>query len=70
MSMRALNLDALDPSHLTIVLRDPVIVTTRAVPMPTITELINDIAAEKTPNLSHLIQIVYLILDDLTDLSV
>jgi Mg2+ and Co2+ transporter CorA len=66
----ALNLDALDPSYLTIVLRDPVLVTIRAGPMPAITELINDIAAEKTPNLSHLIQIVYLILDDLTDLSV
>jgi Mg2+ and Co2+ transporter CorA len=38
--------------------------------MPAITDLINDIEAEKTPNLSHMIQIVYLILDDLTDLSV
>jgi Mg2+ and Co2+ transporter CorA len=38
--------------------------------MPAIKELINDIAAEKMPSLSHLIQIVYLILDDLTDLSV
>ena len=66
----ALNLDALDPSYLTIVLRDRVLVTIRTGPMPAITELINDIEAEKTPNLNHLIQIVYLILDDLTDLSV
>jgi Mg2+ and Co2+ transporter CorA len=33
-------------------------------------DLINEIAAEKTPNLGHLIQIVYLILDDFTDSSV
>jgi Mg2+ and Co2+ transporter CorA len=66
----ALNLDALDPSYLTIVLRDRVLVTIRTGPMPAITELINDIEVEKTPNLNYLIQIVYLILDDLTDLSV
>jgi Mg2+ and Co2+ transporter CorA len=66
----ALNLDALDPSYLTIILQSPVLVTIRTGPMPAITELINDIAAEKMPSLSHLIQIVYLILDELTDLSV
>ena len=38
--------------------------------MPAIKELITDLAAEKIPSLSHLVQIVYLILDDLTDLSV
>ena len=66
----ALNLDALDPSYLTIVLQGPVLVTIRSCPMPAIKELVNDIAAEKIPSLSHLIQIVYLILDELTDLSV
>lgn len=66
----ALNLDALDPSYLTIILQGQVLVTIRAGPMPAIKELVNDIAAEKMPSLSHLIQIVYLILDELTDLSV
>ncbi len=66
----ALNLDSLDPSYLTIVLQSPVLVTIRSGPMPVIDELVKEIAAEKIPILSHLIQIVYLILDDLTDMSV
>ncbi len=66
----AQSLETLDPSYLTIVLQSPVLVTIRTGPMPAIEELIADIAAEKMPSLSHLIQIVYLILDDLTDLSV
>jgi Mg2+ and Co2+ transporter CorA len=66
----ALKADALDPSYLTIVLQSPVLVTIRTGPIPAIDELVNEIAAEKMPSLSHLIQIVYLILDDLTDLSV
>ena len=44
--------------------------TIRTGPMPALEDLINEIAAEKTPNLGHLIQIVYLILDDFTDSSV
>jgi hypothetical protein len=47
-----------------------VLVTIRTGPMPAIDELINDITAQKTSSLIHLIQLVYLILDDLTDLSV
>jgi magnesium transporter len=66
----ALDLNALDPSYLTIILQDPVLVTIRAGPMPAMKELVGDIAAETTPSLGHLIQLVYLILDDLTDLSV
>jgi len=66
----ALNLDSLDPTFLTIVLRGPVLITIRSCPMPAIEELLSDIAAEKIPSVSHLIQIVYLILDELTDLSV
>jgi Mg2+ and Co2+ transporter CorA len=66
----ALNLDSLDPTFLTIVLRSPVLVTIRSCPMPAIKELLSDIAAEKIPSISHLVQIVYLILDELTDLSV
>jgi Mg2+ and Co2+ transporter CorA len=66
----ALSLDALDPSYLTIVLQSPVLVTIRTGKMSAIEELINDITAEKMPSLIHLVQIIYLILDDLTDLSV
>ena len=66
----ALNLDAQDPSYLTIILQDSVLVTIRTGPIPAIKELVNEIAAEKKPSLNNLIQIVYLILDELTDLSV
>ena len=66
----ALNLDSLDPTFLTILLRGPVLITIRSCPMPAIKELLRNIAAEKIPSISHLIQIVYLILDELTDLSV
>ena len=66
----ALNLDSLDPTFLTIVLRGPVLITIRSCPMLAIKELLSNIAAEKIPSISHLIQIVYLILDELTDLSV
>jgi magnesium/cobalt transport protein CorA len=66
----ALNVDVLDPAYLTIVLQGSVLVTIRSCPIPALTELVTDIAAEKTPSLSHLIQIIYLILDELTDLSV
>jgi Mg2+ and Co2+ transporter CorA len=66
----ALNLDALDSIFLTIVLQSPVLVTIRTGPMRVIDELVKEIEAEKLPIMSHLIQIVYLILDDLTDMSV
>jgi Mg2+ and Co2+ transporter CorA len=52
------------------VLQSPVLVTIRTGPIPALEDLKNEITAEKMPNLSHLIQIVYLILDALTDLSV
>jgi Mg2+ and Co2+ transporter CorA len=65
-----LNLEVSDLSYLTVVLKDQVLVTIRTGPIPAITEFITEIAAEKISNLKHLIQVVYLILDDLTDLSV
>ena len=66
----AINLETTDPSYLTIILKSPVLVTIRAGPIPAIKELIDDLTSEKIPNLSHLVQILYLILDSLTDLSV
>ncbi len=45
-------------------------VTIRHGLMPAINDLIQSLMAEKAPSLSHLVQIVYLILDHLTDLSV
>jgi magnesium transporter len=57
-------------AYLTFVLQSPVLVTIRHGLMPAINDLIQSLVAEKAPTLSHLVQIVYLILDDLTDLSV
>ncbi len=64
------NLDASDLSYLTIILQGSILVTIRAGPIPAIKELVDDIAAEKTPSLSHLVHLIYLILDYLTDLSI
>jgi len=66
----AINLETTDSFYLTIILKSPVLVTIRAGPIPAIKELIDDLTSEKIPNLSHLVQILYLILDSLTDLSV
>jgi zinc transporter len=66
----AFDREAEGPAHLTFVLQSPVLVTIRHGLMPAISDLIQSLVAEKAPSLSHLVQIVYLILDDLTDLSV
>jgi zinc transporter len=65
-----INLDAAELSYLTVILQEKVLVTIRTGPIPAVNDLIVEIAAEKIPNLNHLIQIVYLLLDDLTDLSI
>jgi Mg2+ and Co2+ transporter CorA len=66
----AINLETTDSFYLTIILKSPVLVTIRTGPIPAIKELIDDLTSEKISNLSHLVQILYLILDSLTDLSV
>lgn len=65
-----MSLDALDLSFLTVILQGKVLVTIRTGPVPAVDDLIAEIGAEKIPNLNHLIQIVYLLLDDLSDLSI
>jgi len=57
-------------AYLTCVLQSPVLVTIRHGLMPGLNDLIQSLVTEKVPSLSHLVQILYLILDDLTDLSV
>jgi magnesium transporter len=58
------------PSYLTVVLQSPVLVTIRRGLIPAMDDLMQSLVGEKAPSLNHLVQIVYLILDDLTDLSV
>ncbi len=66
----AFDREAEEQAYLTFVLQSPVLVTIRHGLMPAVDDLIQSLLAEKAPSLSHLVQIVYLILDDLTDLSV
>jgi Mg2+ and Co2+ transporter CorA len=62
--------EAESQAYLTFVLQSPVLVTIRHGLMPSIDELAQTLMGDKAPRLSHLVQIVYLVLDDLTDKSV
>ena len=57
-------------AYLTFVLQSPVLVTIRHGLIPAIDELARSLMGDQAPSLSHLVQVVYLILDDLTDMSV
>lgn len=66
----ALNLDNTDQSYLTILLKGRLLVTIRHNPIPVLNEMVSSLQAETEPDIRHLVQIVYLILDELTDQSV
>jgi magnesium transporter len=66
----ALNLDAEDPSYLSIILQDTVLVTVRHSKIPALDDMVGAFILESEPGLDHLVQLVYMILDELTDLSV
>ncbi len=59
-----------DQGYLRLVLRPSMIVTIRPGPMPSLDDLIKSMLAEDGPNILHLAQIVFMILDDLADLNV
>jgi magnesium transporter len=60
----------LNPTYITILLRAPVLVTIRHSPMPVMDTLVQDFLEGRIPTVHHLPQIVYLILDHLSDVSV
>jgi len=66
----ALNLENTEQACLTILLKERVLVTIRHSSIPVLNELVFNLNAEKNPDIRHLMQIVYLILDELTDQSV
>ena len=66
----AFDREAENQAYLTFVLQAPVLVTIRHGPMPAINDLSQSLVVEKGSSLSHLVQILYLILDYLTDMSV
>ena len=57
-------------AYLTFVLQSPVLVTIRHGVMPAMDELAQRLTGDKPPVLSHMVQILYLILDEITDTSV
>jgi Mg2+ and Co2+ transporter CorA len=66
----AFDRDSEGQAYLTLVLQSSVLVTIRHGPISTIDDLLQNLKGDKAPVVSHLVQIVYMILDDLTDLSV
>jgi Mg2+ and Co2+ transporter CorA len=66
----ALDREAEDQAYLTLVLQSPALVTIRHGRIPGFDDFVQSLMAEGAPSLSHLVQILYLILDDVTDLSV
>jgi Mg2+ and Co2+ transporter CorA len=66
----ALDREAESQAYLTFILQSPAMVTIRHGLIPGLDDFMQSLVAEEAPGLSHLVQILYLILDDLTDLSV
>jgi magnesium transporter len=66
----ALDLEADVPAYISIVFQHPVLITVRHSALPPLDGLLRDLTAEKESGLQHLAQLVYLVLDELTDLSV
>jgi len=59
-----------DPVYLAFLLQDPLLVTIRHRPLPVLDALVPRLLAEDAPPVHHLAELVYLILDELTDCSV
>jgi Mg2+ and Co2+ transporter CorA len=59
-----------DRAYLTILLKTPVLVTVRHGPMPALDELVQSLTGDQAPEVIHLPQLLYLILDQFADLNV
>lgn len=59
-----------DRAYLTILLKAPVLITARHGPMPALDELVQSLTGDKAPEMLHLPQLLYLILDQFADLNV
>ena len=66
----AVELEAAEPAYLTIILQSPFLITIRHNKIPALTDLLQTLLSERTDEVAHLVQIVYMILDEMTDLSV
>jgi Mg2+ and Co2+ transporter CorA len=66
----AFNRESLNPAYLTILLKDSVLVTVRHGAMTALDELVQSLTAETAPALLHLPQLIYMILDQFSDLNI
>ena len=66
----ALDLDIEVSCYITIVLRHPVLITVRHSTMPALNDLVRNLTLEEESGVENLAQLVYRIVDELTDLSV
>jgi Mg2+ and Co2+ transporter CorA len=66
----ALDLESAEPSYLTVVLQHPVLITLRHNTSTAFDNLMRTFISEQVAGLENLAQLVYLIIDELTDLTV
>ena len=66
----AFSRESMNPAYLTILLKDSVLVTVRHGAMPELDELVHGLMAETAPSLLHLPQLIYMILDQFSDLNI
>jgi Mg2+ and Co2+ transporter CorA len=64
------NKESMNPAYLTILLQDSVLVTVRHGAMPALDDLVQSLTAETEPPLLHLPQLIYMILDQFSDLNI
>jgi Mg2+ and Co2+ transporter CorA len=62
--------ESMNPAYLTILLKDSVLVTVRHGTMPALDDLVQSLTAETEPPLLHLPQLIYMILDQFSDLNI
>jgi Mg2+ and Co2+ transporter CorA len=66
----AYNRASVNPAYLTILLHDSVLVTVRHGAMPALDDLVHSLTTEMAPAVLHLAQLIYMILDQFSDLNI
>jgi zinc transporter len=66
----AFSRESMNPAYLTILLKDSLLVTVRHGEMPALDDLVRSLTAETAPSLLHLPQLIYMILDQFSDLNI
>jgi Mg2+ and Co2+ transporter CorA len=66
----AFNRESINPAYLTILLKDSVLITIRHGAMPSLDDLVLSLTSETAPDLLHLPQLIYMILDQFSDLNI